>query len=465
MVEGRIYKPVVQAETCHTCNVCIRGCPAELIPEYREESESLRGAVYRNQKALRKNPLAKASGVAALPPCQEACPIHQDTRGYVGLIARGKFREAFELIREVNPLPAVCGYICHHLCEEACLRDVVDDPVPIRLLKRFVAEYDAERGNIPLRPKKKRREKILIVGSGPAGLAAANDLALLGYQVKMVEALPVLGGMLRAGIPAFRLPREILEKEIDAIKELGVEMETGRRFIFDEDGKSLKKLGFQAAFVSIGAQKSAKLRIPGENLKGVLHGVEFLRDLNLGKAVDVGERVSVIGGGNVALDVARSAVRLGARKVVIYYRRTKNEMPAIPEEVEEARLEGVTFRFLCAPIRILGKGRKAAEMECVRMKLGEPDETGRRKPVPIEGSIFRVEADTIVAAIGQEVDRSALRGFELHPDGRVRIDPETGATSVKGIFAGGDVVSGPGWAIDAISAGKKGAASIDQYLA
>lgn len=464
MVEGRIYRPVVQAETCHTCNVCIRGCPAELLPEYREESESLRGAVYRNQKGLRQNPLTKASGTASLPPCQEACPIHQDTRGYVGLIARGKFREAFELIREVNPLPAVCGYICHHPCEEACLRDAVDDPVPIRLLKRFVAEYEAERGNIPLRPKKKRKEKILIVGSGPAGLAAANDLALLGYQVKVVEALPVLGGMLRTGIPAFRLPREILEKEIEAIKELGVDMETGYRFIFDDDGESLKKLGFQAAFVSIGAQQSAKLRIPGENLKGVFHGVEFLRDLNLGKTMDVGKRVCVIGGGNVALDVARSAVRLGAKKVAVYYRRTKKEMPAIPEEVEEARLEGVAFRFLCAPIRISGKSRKAAEMECVRMKLGEPDETGRRIPVPIEGSTFRVEADTIIAAIGQEVDRSSLQGFELHPDGTIRVDPETGATSIQGIFAGGDVVSGPGWAIDAIGAGKKGARSIDHFL-
>lgn len=464
MVEGRIYKPVVQAERCHACSVCVRGCPAELLPEYRQEPESLRGAVYQGRMAPRRDPLPKATEAISLPPCQEACPIHQDARGYVGLIAKGKLREAFELIREVNPLPAVCGFICHHLCEEACLRDVVDDPVPIRLLKRFVAEYEAERGNILLRPKKKRKEKILIVGSGPAGLAAANDLALLGYQVKIVEALPVLGGMLRVGIPAFRLPREVLEREIDAIRHLGVEMETGHRFLFGENGKGLKRLGFQSAFVSIGAQQSAKLRIPGENLKGVLHGVEFLRDLNLGKAVDVGKRVCVIGGGNVALDVARSAVRLGAREVAIYYRRTGREMPAIPEEVKEARIEGVRFHFLCGPVRIWGHGRKAVGMECVRMKLGDPDETGRRKPIPLEGSNFRVEADTIIAAVGQEVDRSSLRGFELHPDGTIRVDPETGATTIPGIFAGGDVVSGPGWAIDAIAAGKKGARSIDRFL-
>ena len=469
MVEGRTYKPVIQPDKCQTCNVCIRGCPAEIVPEYREEPHSLRGTLYGEEGKGKRTAVTPgaatlhADGVL-LPPCREACPIHQDTRGYVGLIAKGKFKEALELIREVNPLPAVCGFICHHLCEEACLRQGVDNPVPMRLLKRFVAEYERERSSAPRRPKMKRREKVLVIGSGPAGLAAANDLALLGYRVKMVEALPVLGGMLSVGIPEFRLPRDILRMEIDGIKELGVEMETGHRFRFEENGKALRKLGFQAAFLSIGAHRSARLDIPGERLKGVLPGVEFLRNLNLGKEVKIGGNVSVIGGGNVALDAARSAVRLGAGKVSIYYRRSKDQMPAIPEEVEAAIHEGVEIYFLASPVRILGRGEKAVGMECVRMKLGDPDQTGRPSPIPIEDSHFKVLADTIIAAIGQRVDRSSLKGFETHPNGTIRVNPETGATSVKGIFAGGDVVTGPGWAIDAIAAGKKGAVSIDQYL-
>jgi NADPH-dependent glutamate synthase beta subunit-like oxidoreductase len=462
MVEGRTYKPVVEPGKCQTCNVCIRGCPAELIPQYREEPKSLRGAIYR-QAESRPGPSLRETMVP-IPPCREACPIHQDTRGYVGLIAKGKFREALELIREVNPLPAVCGFICHHLCEEACLRQEVDTPVPMRLLKRFVAEYERERSGPPLRPKKKRPERVLVIGSGPAGLAAANDLALLGYGVKIVEALPVLGGMLSVGIPEFRLPRDILQMEIDGIKELGVEMETGRRFRFEQNGKSLRKLGFQAAFLSIGAHRSAKLGIPGEDLEGVLPGVEFLRDVNLGRPIAIGKTVCVIGGGNVALDVARSAIRLGSQKVSIYYRRSKDQMPAITEEVEAAIHEGIEFYFLASPVKVFGRRGKATGIECIRMRLGEPDASGRPKPVPVEDSAFKVESESIVAAIGQRVDRSSLKGFETRRDGTLIVDPQTGATGVKGVFAGGDAVSGPGWAIDAIAAGKKAAVAIDQYL-
>lgn len=459
MVEGRTYKPVIHSEKCQTCNVCIRGCPAELIPEYREEKNSLRGSLYSH-----KMNEASSKDKVPLPPCQEACPIHQDTRGYVGLIAKGKLKEALELIREVNPLPAVCGFICHHLCEEACLRSHVDQPVPIRLLKRFVAEYEREGKKLRRKSSKKRREKILVIGSGPAGLAAANDLSLLGYGVTIFEALPVLGGMLAVGIPEFRLPRDILKMEIDGIRDLGVEMKTDHRFHFEGNGKSLQKLGFQAAFLSIGAHRSLKLNIPGEVLQGVLPGVEFLRDVNLGKRIEIGRRVAVIGGGNVAIDVSRSAIRLGAEGVEIYYRRSRKEMPAIPEEVEEAIREGIKIHFLSSPVRIFGKGEKATGMECLRMRLAEPDGTGRRTPVPIESSNFRVHADTIISAIGQRVDRWALKGLEINQDGTVRVNPETGETSMKGVFAGGDVVTGPGWAIDAIAAGKKGAKSIYQYL-
>jgi heterodisulfide reductase subunit A len=459
MVEGRTHKPVIQSGQCQSCNVCIRGCPAEIIPEYREEERSLRGALYRK----------KISGIrtneeVSIPPCQEACPVHQDTRGYVGLIAKEKFGEALELIREVNPLPAVCGFICHHLCEEACLREEVDKPVPMRRLKRFVAEYERETLRPQRRPEKKKKERILVIGSGPAGLAAANDLCLLGYEVTLYEVLPVLGGMLAVGIPQFRLPRDILQLEIDGIRKLGVEMKTNHRFLINGNGKFLEKLGFDAAFLSVGAHRGVKLGVPGERLDGVLSGVEFLRKINLGQTVPIGRRVAVIGGGNVAFDCARSVLRLGAEAVEIFYRRSRNEMPAIPEEVEEAIHEGIEIRLLVSPVRVLGKGERATGMEFMRMKLGEPDGTGRAKPIPIKGSGFKVKADTVISAVGQRVDPRGLKGFETDRDGTIKVDPETGATSMKGVFAGGDAVTGAGWAIDAIAAGKKGAISIDKSL-
>ena len=459
MPEGRTHKPVIQLDRCHSCEVCIRGCPAELIPEYRGEEKSLRGALYRGK--LYEKPL---KGQVILPPCQEACPIHQDTRGYVSLIAKGKFKEALEIIRKVNPLPAVCGFICHHPCEEACLREGVNHPIPIRLLKRFVAEYERKGGETKKRTAKKRRERVLVVGSGPAGLAAANDLALLGFKVTVFEALPVLGGMLAVGIPEFRLPREILQWEIKGIREMGVEMKTHHPFHLNGGRKAFQKLGFQAVFLSIGAHRSKRLNIPGERLQGVSQGVEFLRDIHLGKSLKIGEKTAVIGGGNVAIDTARSAIRLGAQSVEVYCRRSRKEMPAIPEEVEEAIREGVKIHFLSSPVKIIERDRRAVGLECMRMRLGDPDRQGRRKPIPIEGSAYKVAAETIIAAIGQRVDRKNLKGLDVNQDGTLRVDPKTNETSIKGMFAGGDVVTGPGWAIDAIAAGKKAAESIDRYL-
>jgi len=459
MVEGRTHRPIIQPSQCQSCDVCIKGCPAEFIPEYRLEEESLRGTLYRGKMAERRT-----QGKASLPPCQQACPIHQDTRGYIRLIANGRFKEAVELVRQVNPLPAICGFICHHPCEEACLREDVDQSVPIRLLKRFLMEYSSKRDRTKMVPRKKNREKILVVGSGPAGLACANDLALMGFRVTIFESLPVLGGMLRVGIPEFRLPRGILQMDIDGIRELGVEMETLRPFHLDGNGQILKRSGFNAIFLSIGAHQSSKLNIPGETLSGVFPGVEFLRAINLGEKVKIGKRVAVIGGGNVAIDVARSALRLGSKRVDLYYRRSKKEMPAIPEEVEEAIREGVKIHLLVAPVQIIGKAGKVSGMECIRMQLAEPDEKGRRKPIPIEGSQFKVDADTIISAIGQRVDPKPLKGLEKNSDGTIRVHPETGETNRKGIFAGGDMVTGPGWAIDAIAAGKRGAEAIARYL-
>ena len=457
MFEGRTQKPVIQSDRCHSCDVCIRGCPAEFIPEYRREEKSLRGTLYRGN--LLEKPLR---GRVSLPPCQEACPIHQDIPGYVVLITEGKFKEALELIRKVNPLPAVCGFVCHHPCEEACLREGVDHPIPIRLLKRFVAEY--ERKRIGKKVLKKRRGKVLVIGSGPAGLTAANDLTLLGFEVTIFEALPVLGGMLAVGIPAFRLPREILRMEIDGIRALGVDMMPNRPFQLDDRGKRFRKMGYHAVFLATGAHRSLRLNIPGEKLKGVFPGVEFLRDLSLGKKMGLGKEVVVIGGGNVAVDVARSSFRLGVKKVSIFYRRSRKEMPAISEEVDAAVREGVKIHFLTSPLRLIGQGGRVAGMECARNRLGEPDESGRRRPVATEGSNFRVRADTIISATGQRVDPRPLNGLQTNKDGTIWVDPDTNETSMKGFFSGGDVVTGPGWVIDAIAAGKKGADSIYRYL-
>jgi NADPH-dependent glutamate synthase beta subunit-like oxidoreductase len=423
------------------------------------EEKSLRGTLYRgklNERGLKEK--------VTLPPCQEACPIHQDARGYIALIAKEKFKEALELIREINPLPAVCGFICHHPCEEACLREEVDHTISIRLLKRFVAEYEGRQDRIKRRSKKKRRERVLVIGSGPAGLTAANDLKLLGFEVAIFEALPVLGGMLAVGIPEFRLPRNILNIEIDGIRGLGVEMKTNHPFYFNGNGKLFKKLGFRAAFLSIGAHRSLNLNIEGKHHEGIISGLEFLMRIHTGRRNFIGKNVLVVGGGNVAVDVSRSAWRLGAKQVQMVCLESRKGMPAISEEIEEAIREGIKIQFLASPIRIIGKEGKATGMEFLKVGLGGVDDTGKKQSVPLKGSTFKVYADTIITAIGQRVDQRVLKGLDINPDGTVRVDPETGETSMKGVFAGGDMVTGPGWAIDAIAAGKKGAESIHRYL-
>lgn len=461
MVEGRLYKPVIETEYCQTCHVCRDGCPAELIPEYREEEASLRGLIFQGSSTSTRLPGAEPS---SFPACQRACPIHQDTSQYGALIANKKFKEALELIYEVNPLPAVCGYICHHPCEEACLRGKIDQPIPLRLLKRFVAEMDYNENLSRPSPLKNRPEKILIVGSGPAGLTAAHDLRLLGYQVTITESLPVLGGMLTVGIPAFRLPRAILQKEFERIRGLGIEMITRKPFLFQRTEKMIKDLGFQAAYLAIGAHKSRRLFIQGERLPGVFPGVEWLKQINLGAKIPMGKKVIILGGGNVAVDVARVVVRLGTEQVEILYRRSKKEMPAIPEEVAVAQREGVRIHFKTSPTAIRKSKKGGLELECLKMRPGETDDQGRRKPVPIEGSNFFLSADLIVTAVGQEVDSKRLTDFKINPDGTIWVDPKTNQTSLKGVFAGGDSVTGPGWAIEAIADGKRGAASIHEYL-
>ena len=398
--------------------------------------------------------------------CQHVCPLDQDVPAYIGLIARGQFDEAMDVIRQKNPLPGVLGRICHHPCEAECPLGEGGQPIAIQALKRFVADYELRKGIKPIPPPEKvYAEKVAIIGSGPAGLTAAYFLAQRGYDVTIFEALPVAGGMLAVGLPEYRLPKDILNLEIEAIKRLGVTIKTNTPVGQDITLKDLRDQGYEAIFIAIGAHKGLKMGIPDEDVAGVLDAMSFLRDVNWGRQVELGNKVAVIGGGNVAIDAARVAKRLGC-EVQVIYRRTRAEMPAFKEEIEGAIEEGVDIRFLAAPVRVLSSDARLKGIECTRMELGEFDETGRRRPIPIKGSEFTVDLDTLIYAIRQEPDLSFLLGdgIEVSAQNTIIVDPETFATNVEGIFAGGDTVSGPATVVEAMAAGKTAAESIHRYL-
>ncbi len=393
-------------------------------------------------------------------PCSHTCPAGIDVPRYIRFIAEGKFAEAVALIREKIPFPSVCGHICVHPCEAKCRRGLLDDAIGIRVLKRFAAEHDTElwKPNSKVAPATGKR--VAIVGSGPAGLTAAYYLAKLGHSVTVFEALPEPGGMMRVGIPDYRLPKDILRAEIKEIEGVGVDIKTNTP-VDSLDG--LFKTGYNAIFLAIGAHQGIKIGVKGEDSPRVRECVSFLRDVSLGKEVKLGDRVAVIGGGNAAIDSARTALRLGAKEVTIVYRRTQTEMPASAEEIDGAIAEGVEIHFLAAPSRIVSRNGEL-ELECLGMRLGEVDASGRRRPEPIEGSEFVMSFDTIIAAIGQ---RSEIPGRFNLPIGRgntIQVDPDTLATGREGIFAGGDAISGPASVIEAIADGRQAAISIDKYL-
>jgi NADH-quinone oxidoreductase subunit F len=398
--------------------------------------------------------------------CSNACPAGQDVPRYVGLIAEGKIEEAYRVITEVNPLPAVCGRVCDHLCERKCRRGQLDDPISIRALKRFAA--DQMRGLKAIPPAEKLDKKVAVVGGGPAGLAAARRLAQRGYRVTILEALPVLGGMLAVGIPEYRLPKVILKEEIENnILALGVEVRASKALGRDFELADLQGEGFEAVFLAVGAHGTALLGIPGETANGVLPGVQFLRDANLGSPPAMtGKRVGIIGGGNVAMDAARVAMRLGAGEVHVIYRRTREDMPAEDEEIREAIEEGVQFHVLHAPKEILVSDGRVWGIRCARMVLSEFDHSGRRRPIEIAGSDFVIEVDVVIPAVGQSSDPKALRvrGLAIEERGTIQVDPRAMVTNLPGVFAGGDVVSGPATVIEAIAAGNRAANAIDRYL-
>ncbi|MDD5591239.1 MAG: NAD(P)-binding protein [Dehalococcoidales bacterium] len=403
-----------------------------------------------------------------IAPCKLTCPAGIDIQGHIALTAQGKYREALALIKESNPLPLVCGRVCPRFCETECRRNRVDEPVAINSLKRFVADYDMNSKDQYLpEPKPATGRRVAIIGGGPAGLTAAYYLGLEGHTVTILEASPELGGMLRYGIPEYRLPKAILDKEIAAITRLCHKVRCNASLGKDFTIESLKKTGYEAIFIAIGAQANQKMRIEGENLPGVLSGIEFLRNVTLGNKVSLGNKIAVIGGGNTAMDVARTAIRLGVKEVNVVYRRSRLEMPANAEEIEQAEEEGVHFQFLTAPVKAEARAGKVAAMECIKMALGEPDNSGRRRPEPIAGSEFTMEVDNIIAAIGQAMDNPNLdrdSQIEISKRNYISINDETMATSVAGVFSGGDCTSGPATAVEAIGSGRRAASSINKYL-
>jgi len=398
--------------------------------------------------------------------CLNACPAGVDAPAYISLAAEGRFAEALAVHRERNPFALICGRVCPAFCEQRCRRGDIDTPVAIRAIKRFMADHELATTWVPERLQPPRAEKVAVVGAGPAGLTAALRLVQNGYAATVYEALPVAGGMMAVGIPEYRLPRDILNREIDHIRNAGVEIlcnqVLGRDFSLDD---LFDRHGYQAVVLAIGAHRSLRLGIPGEDCSGVIPGIDWLRETALGRAPHIrGQRVAVIGGGNVAVDAARSAWRLGAAEVHIVYRRTRADMPAYPEEIEAAHAEGIRFHFLSVPIRIVGTGAVTA-IEILPQRLAEFDASGRRRPVPVEGAVETLPVDIVIPAIGQESDRRCVldAGLETNRDSTLKVGASL-ATSRPGVFAAGDAVSGPASVIEAVAQGNRVAREVDVYL-
>ena len=402
---------------------------------------------------------AACQGIVSAP-CSHTCPANIDVPRYIRFVAGGKPDAALAVIREKIPFPSVCGLVCFHPCETKCRRGQLDEALAIRMLKRFASENGDGlwKQRFTLAPR--TGKSVGVIGSGPAGLTAAFFLTKLGHRVTVFEALPDAGGMMRVGIPDYRLPKDVLKKEIKEIEDIGVTIKTN---CFVKSPESLLRDGFDAVFVATGAHQGMRLGIEGENNPGVTDCVSFLRDICLGNPVEVGARVAVTGGGNAAVDSARSALRLGAKEVTVLYRRTSEEMPANPEEVEQALAEGIKFEYLVNPMRI-SRSVDGLEVECIRMKLGPVDSSGRKRPEPQPGSEFKMVFDNVIEAIGQQPEIPAGFGLALGRGNIVAADADTLATAKSGVFAGGDASTGPASVIEAIASGRQAAISIDKYL-
>jgi len=455
-VEGRTHKPVVNTDLCQRCSVCVRECPAEYLADLRHDGDTVRGYVYTHTDVPIKE---------ILPPCVGSCPLGQQVRDYVQLLVAGKVKEALLVIREDNPLPGVCGYVCHHPCEQACVRGSWDDPVSIRELKRYAIHYEIDHQKeivAVLREYKKpaRGKKVGIVGAGPAGLACAFELALEGYAITVMDAFDQPGGMLVGAIPPFRLPRYIINHDIDIIRSLGVKFIPSVRIGKDD----IRRKDFDAFVLATGTWQDKALDVSGEDTLGCMKCLDFLNTVNAGGIINLPGTVLVIGGGNAAIDTARTAVRMRPEQVIVLYRRSGQEMPASIEEVKAALNEGVQIQYLVAPKRIVSKDGKLKGVECIRMELGEPDETGRRMPIPIAGSEFFQAADFVIPAIGQRSDISFLRADSISERGTIYCNRDGQVKEYEGVFAAGDAVSGASTVVESMASGKVVARKVMNYL-
>lgn len=468
--------------SCWICIVEVKGakgfvpaCSTEVVDGMviETDSDNVRDARKLGLELLFSNHYADC-----FPPCSLACPAEVDAQGYISLVANGQYQEAVDIVRVTNPFPVVCGLVCPAPCENACRRNIVDQPVSIRALKRVACDHAEQTLDIRHQTSDSlsairsslSANRVAVVGAGPAGLTCAYYLAKKGFSVTVFESMPEPGGMLRYGIPEYRLPKKDLKRDIDNILSAGVELKTNQILGKDFTLQSLFDNGYKTIFVSVGAQLSQKLNVEGENFTGVYGGVDFLREVNSGKKIGVCKNVVIIGGGNTAIDSARTALRLGAEEVTIVYRRTRNEMPAHAEEIDQAEYEGVKIKYLSAPVRIVGENNKVKSLRCQQMKLCEPDASGRRCPKPVPDSEFEIFCDTIIAAIGQQTDLTFLSdypvksGNEIIKRGNIVVNKTTLQNEIPGLFAGGDVVTGPATAVEAIGMGRRAAVMIDRYL-
>ena len=459
-VEGRTHKPVVNKDLCQRCSVCVRGCPAEWLPDLRHDKDTVRGYVYTHTDL----PITET-----IPPCVGSCPLGQKVRDYVQLLAAGKVKEALLVIREDNPLPGVCAYVCHHPCELVCVRGSWDDPVSIRELKRYAIHYEIDHQKEIMAVLKEnkgpdRGKKVGIIGAGPGGCACAYELTMHGYTVTVMDELAQPGGMLVGAIPPFRLPRHIINHDIGIIQSLGVTFIPSFRIGRDLSFKDLQRKDFDALVLATGTWKDRALDVRGEDIPGCMKCLDFLNTVNTGGNINVSGTVLVIGGGNAAIDSARTAIRMGSEQVIVLYRRSLQEMPASKEEIRAALNEGVQIQYLVAPKRIVSEAGKIQGVEFIRMELGEPDETGRKAPIPISGSEFLQAADFVISAIGQRSDISFLRTDSISGRGTINCGKDMQVREYENVFAAGDAVTGPSTVVEAIASGKITALNVIRHL-